>query len=173
MKLLKPEDTETFKKLDLKQPYVWLATWFGFGFFRPGPGTWGSIGAIPPALALFLLGGIKGFIGGLIFLIAIGFWAARHFDKATGGHDNSMIVIDEAAGQWIAMIPALYFVGMNAFLVFFSLVLFRFFDILKPWPISWVDKSIKGAAGVMLDDILAGLIAALILTGVIFYAGFG
>lgn len=166
------EEAEIFKKIDMKQPYVWLATWFGFGFCRPAPGTWGSVGSIPPALILFLLAGIKGFTAGIFIVTAVGFWASKHFDNATGGHDNKMIVIDEAAGQWLAMLPVLYYVGMNAFLIFFAFILFRFFDIIKPWPISWLDKNLNGAAGVMLDDILAGAAAAAILTGVIHYAGF-
>lgn len=167
------EEAEIIKNLDMKQPYVWLATWFGFGFFRPAPGTWGSIGSIPLGLMLFLLFGTKGFLASIFIVTALGFWSAEKFDQATGGHDNKMIVIDEAAGQWISMLPVLYYVGMNAFLVFFAFILFRFFDILKPWPISWVDKNLKGAAGVMIDDILAGIAAALILIGIIHYAGFG
>lgn len=166
------EELETISKLDRRQPYVWLATWFGFGFFRPAPGTWGSLGSIPLGIMLFLLLGTKGFAASIFIVIALGFWSAKHFDAATGGHDNKMIVIDEAAGQWISMLPVLHYLNVSALFVMLAFILFRFFDILKPWPISWCDKNLKGAAGVMIDDILAGLAAAAILTGVIHYAGF-
>lgn len=171
--LFNHEDLEIFKKLDMRQPYVWLATWFGFGFFRPAPGTWGSVGSIPFAIIAFLLAGDRGLLAGIIAISAIGFWASEKFDQATGGHDNKMIVIDEAAGQWIALFPVLHFAGLNPYLIFAAFILFRFFDILKPWPISWFDKSLKGALSVMSDDIVAGLLAAGILWGVIHYAGLG
>lgn len=173
MKLLSPEDAAIFKKIDLRQPYVWLATWFGFGFFRPAPGTWGSVGSIPPALIVFSFAGIKGLTAGIFIITALGLWASKHFDHATGGHDNKMIVIDEAAGQWIALAPALYLIGISPIPVLIAFILFRFFDILKPWPISWADKKLSGALSVMLDDILAGLAAAIIITGLILYAGLG
>lgn len=159
--------------LDLKQPYVWLATWFGFGFIKPAPGTWGSFGSIPPALIVFSFLGIEAILGGIVLITVVGFWSAAQFDKAAGGHDNKMIVIDEAAGQWIALAPGLYLLGLSPLMVLAAFALFRFFDVLKPWPISWLDRSLKGAAGVMLDDIVAGIFAALCVLGLIQYAGLG
>lgn len=170
---IRSEDLETIRKLDLKQPYVWLATWFGSGFFRPGPGTWGSLASIPPALIVFALAGMPGMVAGIVIITAIGYWAAREFDKATGGHDNKMIVIDEAAGQWIALLPALHLTGLSPVTVFLAFLLFRLFDITKPWPISWLDKELPGPSGVMGDDIAAGILTAVLLTGIIYYAGFG
>ena len=73
------------------------------------------------------------------------------------GHDSKMIVIDEVAGQWIALLPA----ALNPALILIAFILFRFFDILKPWPISFIDKKVPGALGVMGDDIIAGLFAAI------------
>lgn len=80
-----------------------------------------------------------------------------------------MIVIDEVAGMWIALIPVF---GQSLLFVLLAFALFRFFDILKPWPISWLDKNINGAAGVMADDILAGAFAAFCLIG-LQYVGLG
>ena len=97
---MRPEDLEVIKKLDLKAPYVWLATWFGSGFFRPAPGTWGSAFSIPPALIIHEALGMAAFLIGLVFITAMGFWSTERFEEATESHDNSMIVIDEAAGQW-------------------------------------------------------------------------
>jgi len=158
--------------LNLKQPYVWLATWLGFGLLRPAPGTWGSLGAIPFGIILYASTGPLVFILGIILITAIGYWAAARFEQETGIHDCKMVVIDEVAGQWIALLPALYATGINPLSVFLAFILFRFFDIIKPWPISHFDENVEGALGVMADDIIAGLAAALCMTGLI-YAGLG
>lgn len=158
--------------LDLKQPYIWLATWFGCGFMRPAPGTWGSIGALPFGIILFESTGIWGFIIGIILVTLIGYWAADKFEKATATHDNKMIVIDEVAGQWLALLPVFYLTGTNPLLILCAFLFFRLFDITKPWPASYCDKHIDGAWGVMADDIVAGLFAAGCVIGLI-YAGLG
>ncbi len=160
------------KIIDFKKPYVWLATWFGCGLISRAPGTWGSLGALPPGIILLLWGGTPALLAGIILVTAIGFWAAKEFDAARGSHDSKMIVIDEVAGQWIALIPALSAGVLNPVLVVLAFILFRFFDILKPWPVSWFDKKLKGPAGVMGDDIVAGLYALICLWGIL-YAGFG
>lgn len=170
--LMSKDDLKAIGKLNLKHPYVWVATWFGSGFMRPGPGTWGSFAAIPFCLILYKYAGIEAVLIALLSIAVLGFWASDLFDKATDGHDNKMIVVDEVVGQWIALLPMLYFVEMNITLTLLGFALFRFFDILKPWPICWLDKHCGGAAGVMLDDVLAGLIAALLLTGYIKYVGY-
>ncbi len=150
------------EQLDQKERYVWIASWFGCGFINPAPGTWGSIGAIPFGVAIFALSGAYG-LGFAAFIITIiGFWAADKFDKAMDGHDSKMIVIDEVAGQWIALIPA----ALNPILIILAFILFRFFDILKPWPIRVIDKKLKGAAGVMGDDIIAGILVTIILVAI-------
>lgn len=170
--LMNENDLKTVSKLNMKHPYVWIATWFGAGFMCPGPGTWGSAAAIPFLLILYKFQGLDGVWVGLITITAFGFWASTLFDKATGGHDNKMIVVDEVVGQWLALLPMLYLSGMNVTLTLLGFIFFRFFDILKPWPISWLDKRCGGAMGVMVDDILAGIAAAALLTGYIQYVGF-
>lgn len=145
------------EQLDKSKPYVWLASWFGSGFLSPAPGTWGSLAAIPFGIVIFALGGKIALATAAVIVTIIGLWAAHHFDKDMDGHDSKMIVIDEVAGQWIAMIPA----ALNPLMIILSFILFRFFDILKPFPISFIDKRVQGALGVMLDDILAGYVAAL------------
>ncbi|HRQ61141.1 MAG TPA: phosphatidylglycerophosphatase A, partial [Alphaproteobacteria bacterium] len=102
---------------------------------------------------------------------AIGLWACKHFEAASGEADCKMVVIDEVAGQWIALWPVLILPVINPVLIACAFLLFRVLDITKPFPVGWLDKNVKGPAGVMADDIAAGLIVALILQGLI-YAGF-
>jgi len=154
--------------LSLRKPHVLLATWFGFGIIPHAPGTWGSAAAIPFGLTLYAAGGIPALLAGIVVISLIGYWAAARFDEEMGTKDSKMIVIDEVAGQWIALLPA----GLNPLLVVLSFICFRAFDILKPWPVSHFDKNVKGAAGVMGDDILAGTFAAICVYGAA-YAGFG
>ncbi len=150
------------EKLDKKHISTWLASWFGFGFLNPAPGTWGSLGALPFGVAIYLFGGAIALAVSVIIVTIIGLWAADKFDKAMDGHDSKMIVIDEVAGQWLALIPA----ALNPALIIFAFISFRFFDILKPFPINLIDKKVKGAWGVMGDDLVAGIIAAFCVWGI-------
>ncbi|MCD8566442.1 MAG: phosphatidylglycerophosphatase A [Alphaproteobacteria bacterium] len=172
--LLTPSESEraVLARLDYRTLSVWAATWLGCGFMRPAPGTWGSLGAIPPALLLVLLGGPKYLLVALILVIALGFWASARFEAMSGEKDSKMIVIDEVAGQWIALWPVLSAPLINPWLVLAAFILFRLFDITKPFPVGWFDRKLTGPVSVMGDDIAAGLIAALILEGLIRYAGF-
>lgn len=154
----------------LKNPSTLLATWFGSGLITPAPGTWGSLASIPPAIAIFHLLGLWPFIAAIIIFTPIGFWATAKYEAATNTHDNKQIVIDEVIGQWIALLPVFYFLGINWIFIALAFALFRLFDITKPWPISHFDKNVQGATGVMVDDIIAGIFSALIIIGAI-YAG--
>lgn len=147
------------EQLDQKKAYTWIASWFGCGFLNPAPGTWGSLGALPFGIVLYMLGGGTVLTVAALIITIIGLWAADLFDKAMDGHDSKMIVIDEVAGQFLALIPA----ALNPYLILIAFMSFRFFDILKPWPVSFFDKKVKGAVGVMGDDIVAGLFAGLIV----------
>lgn len=165
----KMPDPELIKKLDFKSPALWVATWMGCGLMRPAPGTWGTLGALPIGLILLALGGKIALLCGIALIIPVGLWASAKFESMTGTHDNSMIVIDEAAGIWITLLAC----TLSPISVLLAFALFRFFDILKPFPVSWLDRNISGARGVMLDDIAAGIYAALCLWGIHHYAFIG
>ncbi len=160
----------TFEKLSNTSSVV--ATWFGLGLIPKAPGTWGSLGAIPPALIIFHIGGLYVFIAVLILLTPVAFWATAQYEKSSGIHDNKEIVIDEVIGQWITLMPCFIYEPENFFWVILAFALFRLFDITKPGPVGYCDQKIEGANGVMFDDIIAGCLAALVLTGGI-HAGLG
>lgn len=162
-------DPELIKKLDFKNPATWIATWFGCGLMHPAPGTWGTLGALPIGLILLALGGKITLAIGILFVFAIGLWASKQFEQMTQSHDSSMIVIDEVAGMWIVLLAS----TLSPLSMIAAFLLFRLFDVLKPWPISWLDKNVGGALGVMLDDIAAGVAAALCLYGIHYYALIG
>ena len=151
----------------LSDPGVLIATVFGIGRIRPAPGTWGSLAALP--LPLLVPDGFDP----LYLLIAaagaflIGCWAANRYQTLSGKHDASEVVIDEVCGQWIA----LSLVALTPLSVLAGFILFRLFDILKPWPIRLADRNVSGGFGVMLDDVLAGIAAAACLYGVAMILG--
>ncbi len=152
--------------LNFKHPAVWAATWFGCGFMKPAPGTWGTLGALPFGLLILIYLGPTALLLGTILVTALGWWASDVFEKMSGEKDSSMIVIDEVAGMWLALFAApLTPLGVAA-----AFILFRAFDILKPWPVSYFDKKLSGPLSVMGDDLVAGLYTILCLTG-LYYAG--
>lgn len=137
-------------------------SWFGVGYVRKAPGTVGSVAALPFAWALQTSG--YPWVLPLASLIAfgLGVWlAGRHLREATDSNDPQWIVIDEVAGVWLAV----SIIGPSWESYTAGFVLFRILDIWKPWPIGWVDQNVKGGLGVMLDDYVAGLFAALLLYG--------
>lgn len=151
-----------------------FATFFGVGHMRPAPGTWGSAAALPAAWALHVLGGFPLLAVATVLVFGLGWWATHIATQGQDDHDPSEIVIDEVAGQWVALwalswpatrhgldITALWPGWIAAF------VLFRLFDITKWGPVGWADRR-GDALGVMLDDIFAGVFAAL---GVVVLAG--
>ena len=132
-----------------------VATMGGIGRLKPAPGTWGSLVVLPAAL----LGPVPALLLGILVTL-IGFYAVRQVLRETPDQDPGWIVVDEAAGMLIALAGLSMTASIWGVLIAFGL--FRAFDILKPWPISWADQQ-KGALGVMLDDIVAGALAALAL----------
>jgi phosphatidylglycerophosphatase A len=166
---LTPPDPELIKKLDFKNPATWIATWFGCGLMRPGPGTWGTIGGIPLGILLLGVGGKLSLIVGIVLIFTLGLWAARKFEAMTATHDNSMIVIDEVAGIMIALLGS----TLSPLSILLAFALFRFFDILKPWPIRALDRNVTGPLGVMIDDVAAGMATAACLYWIHYYALIG
>ncbi len=136
-----------------------IATWGGAGLLRPAPGSWGSLAALPCADGLQAGCGPAGLTVAAIVLFAAGCWATRVYLGAVGGHDPPTVVVDEVVGQWLALLPA----ALDPLLYLAGFAFFRGFDIIKPWPIGLAERRIPGAYGVMLDDVLAGLYAGLLL----------
>lgn len=140
-------------------PAALIATFFGSGLLKPASGTWGSLAALAPGLLIAERFGASGLLIGAAFAYGLGHWASTVWINGTEDKDPSPIVIDEVAGLWLTLTLA-PLTPLGAALAF---GLFRFFDIVKPWPVRWADKNIGGATGIMLDDILAGIWAALVL----------
>lgn len=140
----------------------WLAVWFGAGLLPVAPGTWASLIALFMGAALLELWDSAGLGIGIVFVVITGVWAAGLHKQISGWHDRSEVVIDEVAGQWITLLPLGFFTitQWQALDLLLAFLLFRVFDIIKPWPIDIIDLRLKGGRGVMLDDIAAGLYAA-------------
>lgn len=141
-----------------------LCTGFGAGFMPAMPGTWGSLLGIglwwvvfqqlDPTMSILVVG------------VAIGIaWLAIHQTcRAHRIGDEPAIVIDEIVGQWIALlwVPKSFWAVCSAFLVF------RFLDVVKPWPVSWADQSVRGPLGILLDDVFAGIATCLVVHAAIY-----
>ena len=138
-------------------PAFLIATWFGSGLLPKIPGTWGSAAALPFAWGIMWFGGPKVLLVCAIVAFVAGIWAAGMYSKHSGIKDAGPIVIDEVAGQWLTLIPA----GLDPVLFLVGFFLFRAADILKPWPANWADRELSGGLGVMLDDVFAGIYAAI------------
>lgn len=134
-----------------------LATWFGCGLVPKGPGTAGSAGGLIVAAALAALGWPPWSFALLAAALApAGIWAAGAAARQSGRKDPQTVVIDEVLGQWIALAGA-PLLNVKTFLIAF--VLFRIFDIWKPFPIRRLE-ALPGGTGIVADDLMAGLYAA-------------
>lgn len=147
----------TWRQL-LRNPVQLAAFGFGAGLSPKAPGTAGTLAAIPLYLALESLARPL-WLGLVAVIIFAGFWICDRTARDLRVPDHPGIVWDEIAGFLVAM-SAVGFSWANVILGF---ILFRLFDILKPWPISYLDRSIKGGLGIMLDDIAAGIFAGAVL----------
>ena len=147
----------SMQKLREKSAFL-VATWFGLGTLPKMPGTWGSLGALPFAWMLWHLPAAIAWIVFAAF-IALAIWAAGSLDRSKGGHDNQCIVVDEVAGIFLTTSLA----GESFLLYAAAFILFRIFDIWKPWPVRWVDRRVGGGFGVIADDLVAALYAVLCL----------
>jgi phosphatidylglycerophosphatase A len=132
-----------------------LGTWFGVGFLPIMPGTWGSLAALPCAWAIRSMWGLAAFAVAFVIVFAAGCWAAAKLASASTSKDPGAVVIDEVAGQWLVLLavpldPGSYSLGF---------LLFRIFDIWKPWPVRCVERRVPGGLGIMLDDLVAAVYA--------------
>jgi phosphatidylglycerophosphatase A len=140
-----------------------LATWFLVGKAPKAPGTFGTLAALPLAYGLWLVAGGFGVLVGAAVITLLGTWASGAYMRQSGAvHDPGEIVIDEVAGILLLiglwhLLFAPQFPVLPLHWLAGSFVMFRMFDILKPWPISLADAKVKGGFGVMFDDLLAGL----------------
>lgn len=145
-----------------------IATFGGVGLLHPAPGTWGSLVGLGLGILVHVAGGFVALFLATLLIAGVGWWAVNA-EVGQSEEDPSEFVIDEVAGQWVALWPvslgaaltgsdilALYPGLITAFLAF------RVFDILKPGPVGWADRQ-HGAFGIMADDIIAGWLAAMIV----------
>ena len=136
-------------------PRHWLAVGGGLGLMRMAPGTFGTLAGIPLALLVAQLP----LVWGVLLLLAaalVGVWICGATARDWGVHDHGSIVWDEVVG-YAAVLLGLPASPLYLLLAF---VYFRFFDILKPWPIRWLDRELEGGLGIMIDDLVAGAAAA-------------
>lgn len=141
-------------------PATLIATWFGSGLLPKIPGTWGSLAALPFAVALAWLGGPWLLAVSAVAVFLIGIWASDLYARRLGRDDPGSVVVDEVAGQWLTLVPVA--LAFEYYLPGF--LLFRLFDILKPWPVNLADRKLKGGFGIMADDVLAAVYAAAALS---------
>ena len=150
------------------QPAAWISTWFGSGQLPKIPGTWGTLAALPFGWFIHINFGSTGMLVASAVIFVIGWWSTAGFIAVHRDHDPGMVVVDEVAGIWLT----LAFVSPNLEGYLAAFVLFRFFDMLKPWPIRTVERVVNGALGVMADDIAAAVFAIVVYILFVTYTPF-
>lgn len=136
----------------------WISLGFGSGKLPHAPGTYGTIVAIPIFLLLADLS-LLPYITVCVVLLIIGIWASQRYSEHLGVHDHGSIVWDEVVGYLITMTAT----PAEWQWIILGFILFRLFDIWKPWPINLLDKHVHGGFGIMMDDVLAGIYGAIVL----------
>jgi phosphatidylglycerophosphatase A len=152
-----------------------VSTWFGVGFLPIAPGTWGSLATIPIAHVIVLLWGIWGLAGFALAVAVIGTHASGETARLRGVKDPGEVVVDEVAGQAIALIPVYALVPADAVVlrvgtILLAFFLFRILDVWKPGPIGWLER-LPGGIGIMADDLLGGAVAAAMVAAGVFLKG--
>ena len=151
----------------------WLGIGLGSGLPKRAAGTWGTVGGLVVAIPMLRLG-FWGFLAVTVVGALVGSYICGKTSDLMGVHDDPHIVWDEWVGMWVSLLPILWLHfyddallqghQLSLLLLYFAaFVAFRFFDILKPFPIKWVDKNVSGGFGILIDDILAGLMAGVVL----------
>ena len=154
-------------KFKLTNPVHLLAVGFGSGLIKPAPGTWGTLAAIPPfvLIAQWVPTSSVGYFLILMTSFLIGIYLCGKTASDIGVHDHGSIVWDEFVGLWVA----LAWFPFDWQTVLLAFVLFRIFDIVKPWPIKLLDKHVHGGFGIMIDDIIAGVFAWIVLYSLFYF----
>jgi phosphatidylglycerophosphatase A len=142
----------------------WLVFGFGSGLAPKAPGTWGTLAAVPLYWLMAPLD-LATYLALTGILLALGIWLCGRVGRELGVHDHPAIVWDEVVGYLITMTA----VAPGILPTVLGFVLFRLFDILKPWPVSYFDRQVGGGWGVMLDDVVAGLMALAVLQLLLHY----
>ena len=154
---------------NLKNPYHFIATLGGIGLFPLAPGT---VGSIFGWIIFIVLSHYIEMIFATVLIIFLSIYVSNLATKDLVNKDHKSIVIDEMAGIWLAMIPVIYIASSQyerTLYAVLTLIFFRLFDILKPYPISYVDKNFKGGFGIVLDDLIAGVFAGILATVITLY----
>ncbi|MGQ7846263.1 phosphatidylglycerophosphatase A family protein [Granulosicoccus sp. 3-233] len=152
---MKPDTIKLSALLD--SPANFLALGAGLGLAPKAPGTFGTLLGIP--LLLVMPQSLAAYLAVLCVLSLVGVWSCHLCARSLGVHDHPGIVWDEVVGYLITMIA----VPRSVWWVVIGFAMFRLFDILKPWPISWIDRQVHGGLGIMLDDMLAALFALAVM----------
>ena len=156
-----PNHKRTKVKVNMRHPLNFLAFGFGFGLSPFAPGTFGTVAAIP-IYALLLMCPFSVYLVFIVASLIVGIWICGESSRMIGVHDHSGIVWDEIAGFLLTMVPFVPSVGS----VIAGFLAFRFFDIIKPWPIRWFDQRIHGGFGIMLDDVIAAIFSIIFLVAI-------
>lgn len=151
-------------KPDMRNPVHFLAFGFGSGLSPKAPGTMGTLAALPVWYLLAQLP-LAGYIAGLLLVIAVGPYLCGKTARDLGVHDHGGIVWDEIAGFLLTML----LVPVSIWTALIGFALFRLFDIVKPWPIGWLDKHVHGGTGIMLDDLVAALYAGVCIQALLWW----
>lgn len=149
---------------DLRRPVQFLAFGFGSGLAPVAPGTFGTLVAVPLWFLLARFTGLPVYLVVTLVVSLVGIYICGEASRQLGVHDHGGIVWDEIAGFLVTMIavPPGWTTAVAGFL------LFRLFDIAKPWPIGWLDKRVPGGTGIMVDDIVAGLYGLAVMQALLF-----
>jgi phosphatidylglycerophosphatase A len=144
--------------------FAWaIATWFGCGKVPRAPGTMGTLGAIP----LYLLvsrGGQVAVAATALVVTAVGIWAADVVARDLGKKDPQVVVVDEVAGLLVTMLPMRPMADISWRAIVIGFLLFRLFDVTKPWPVRGFEK-LRGGWGIVMDDVFAGIYGACVMVG--------
>ena len=148
-------DKQIRQRISLLNPVHFLALGFGSGLAPKMPGTFGTLASLPLVVLLSHYAGFSLYVFVTLLVCIAGIWICGKTAEDMRVHDDSSIVWDEVAGMLITMLA----VPLSWQTLLAGFLLFRFFDIIKPWPISYLDKYVHGGFGIMIDDVLAGLFA--------------